>query len=104
MTVNFTEAVAAYNRAVRQMDGGGSPDSRGTAEGGDFAAALRQAAEGTVDALEAGETQTLQAALGQADLTEVVMAVTQAEMTLETVVTLRDKVIQAYQDVINMPI
>lgn len=103
MSVNFSEAVAAYNRAVRQMGGSGL-DSRDAAKGDDFAAALREVAESSLGALQAGETQTLEAAVGQADLTQVVMAVTQAEMTLETVVTLRDKVIQAYQDVINMPI
>jgi len=33
-----------------------------------------------------------------------VMAVSKAEMTLETVVTLRDKVVAAYQDILRMPI
>jgi flagellar hook-basal body complex protein FliE len=32
------------------------------------------------------------------------MAVSQAEMTLETVITLRDKVVQAYQEILRMPI
>jgi flagellar hook-basal body complex protein FliE len=51
-----------------------------------------------------GESQTVQAVAGTADLTQVVMAVSKAEMTLETVVTLRDKVVQAYQDILRMPI
>lgn len=103
MTVNFSEAVAAYNRAVRQQ-GGPSLDSRDGPERTDFVDVLRDAAQGALQSLKAGEEQTLRAAAGDADVSEVVMAVTQAEMTLETVVTLRDRVIQAYQDVINMPI
>src|SRR3546814_2020271 len=66
--------------------------------GGDFSAMLRRAAERAADPMLQGENQTVQAAAGTADLTQVVMAVSKAEMTLETVVTLRDKVVQAYQD------
>jgi flagellar hook-basal body complex protein FliE len=40
----------------------------------------------------------------EAELTDVVTAVSNAELTLQTVVTIRDRVIQAYQDIIRMPI
>ena len=38
------------------------------------------------------------------DLVDVVSAVNAAEMSLETVVAIRDKVIAAYQDILRMPI
>ena len=41
---------------------------------------------------------------GTADLGEVVSAVTNAEITLQAAVVIRDRVIQAYQDIISMPI
>ena len=41
---------------------------------------------------------------GKGDLVDVVTAVNSAEMTLETVVAIRDKVIAAYQDILRMPI
>lgn len=44
------------------------------------------------------------AAMGQADLVDVVTAVAAAEATLETVVSVRDQVIRAYQEIIRMPI
>ena len=100
---NFTQATAAYNRTALQQGAGGM-EAREAANPDGFVEALRDAAEGAVGALNAGETETLKAAAGQADITEVVMAVSQAEVTLETVVALRDRVIQAYQDIINMPI
>ncbi len=65
---------------------------------------LREAAEGAIDTLREGERQSLKAAAGTADLTEVVTAVGKAEMTLQTVVALRDRVIQAYQEILRMPI
>ena len=107
MTVNFSAAVAAYDRAVRQPAPAGpkaADPADGSIAGGDFTAALRDAAESAVETLSKGEAETLKAAAGQADLTDVVTAMSQAEITLQTVVTLRDRVIQAYQDIMRMPI
>ena len=41
---------------------------------------------------------------GKADVNQVVTAVTNAEVTLQTVVAIRDKVISAYQDILRMPV
>jgi flagellar hook-basal body complex protein FliE len=41
---------------------------------------------------------------GKADVNDVVTAVTTAEVTLQTVVAIRDKVISAYQDILRMPV
>ena len=51
-----------------------------------------------------GEAETLKAAAGKADVTDVVTAVAEAEVTLQTVVAVRDRVIQAYQEILRMPI
>ena len=40
----------------------------------------------------------------KADLTDLVTSVTNAELTLQTVVAVRDRMISAYQDIIKMPI
>lgn len=102
MSINIPGAVAAYDRMLRQ---GGSAGMEARDSGGaDFSAMLRRAAERAADTMLEGESQTIQAAAGTADLTQVVMAVSKAEMTLETVVTLRDKVVAAYQDILRMPI
>jgi len=47
---------------------------------------------------------SLKAAAGQADVNEVVTAIAEAEVTLQAVTTVRDRVIQAYQDIAKMPI
>lgn len=102
MVANITGAVQAYDRMLRQ---GGTAGLEARDSGGaDFSSLLQRAAERAADNLREGEAQTIQAAAGTADLTEVVMAVSKAEMTLETVVTLRDKVVQAYQEILRMPI
>ena len=103
MPANLTDAIGAYGKALRQATGSGL-EARDCSPGGDFASLLRDAAAGTVGKLETAENESLKAAAGSADLNEVIMAVTQADMALQTVVAVRDKVIQAYQDILRMPI
>ncbi len=106
MAVDFNQALAAYDRALRG-DGLGGLESRdqGRAAGSsDFADALREATENAIDVLHKGEAESFRAAAGQADITEVVTAVSQAEITLQTMVAVRDRVIQAYQEILRMPI
>ena len=42
--------------------------------------------------------------LGQVSVTDTVLAVSRAEMALQTAVAVRDRVVSAYQDVMRMPI
>ena len=51
-----------------------------------------------------GEKLSAQSVAGKAELTDVVTAVTSAELTLQTVVAVRDRVISAYQEIMRMPI
>ena len=103
MAINFTDAVSAYQKIARQDKLPGF-ESRAASAQDDFAAVLRDATEGAVGALREGESQSFKAAAGTADLNDVVAAVCKAELTLQTVVTLRDRMIQAYQEVLRMPI
>ncbi len=102
MTIKIADAVAAYANAGKAAAGAGVG---GTAAGGtSFADMVRNAAEGAVDTLRESEAVSLQAATGKADLTQVVTAVSNAEVTLQTVAALRDRVVQAYQEILRMPI
>jgi flagellar hook-basal body complex protein FliE len=50
------------------------------------------------------ETQTQMMASGQADAHSVVQAMANAEVALETAVTIRNRVVEAYQELLRMPI
>jgi len=52
----------------------------------------------------AAELKASGAIQGKGDLVDVVTAVQAAEVSLETVVAIRDKVIAAYQEIMRMPI
>ncbi len=69
-----------------------------------FADLMKQSVKDSVETMKAGETMSAKAVTGEADLTDVVQAVTSAELTLQTVTAVRDKVISAYQDIMRMPI
>ena len=72
--------------------------------GGDFASMLTRSLGGAIDTGKQAETQAMSAINGGGDLTSVVTAVSRAELALQTTVAVRDRVLQAYQDIIKMPI
>jgi flagellar hook-basal body complex protein FliE len=73
-------------------------------QGGGFGALLERAVAGTVEAARASDSAAMAAIAGGGDITSVVTAVARAELALQTTVAIRDRVIQAYQDVMRMPI
>ena len=92
---------AAAAQAYRSIDAGGStPVSSGT----DFGGVLSRALEGAVQAGRTAEAQSTAAISGGGNITDVVAAVSKAELALQTTVTIRDRVVQAYQDIMRMPI
>lgn len=100
-------AAAAY-QAIQAQTGaaagaGAAAEAGKPAESG-FAAMLEDAARSAVDTLGGAEKATVKAAAGEADLLEVVSSVHDAESTLRTVVAVRDKVVQSYQEILRMPI
>jgi len=76
-------------------------------EGGDgpkFGELIKKAAVDSIQTLRGGEKASAEAVIGNADLTDVVEAVTAAELTLQTVVAVRDRLLNAYQEIMRLPI
>lgn len=92
---------AAAAQAYARVDSGaqGAGDASGT-----FSATLQRALEGAVEAGHTADAQAMQALNGNGNLTEVVTAVARAELALQSATAIRDRVVQAYQDIIKMPI
>jgi len=102
MRTDFASAAKIYEQAAQQLTG--KPTAEPTqAEGASFSDFLKQAGTQAVDTLRSGEQTSVNALAGQSDLSDIVSAVSQAEATLQTVVAIRDRVIQAYQDIMRMP-
>ena len=54
--------------------------------------------------LQEGEAIAQASMVGQADPHSLVQALTQTELAVETVVAVRDKVVEAYQEILRMPV
>lgn len=105
MAINVNNAISAYNAAARPTTGAAvaaSEDNAAPSE--DFAGLVKNATQTAIDSLKGGERMSMKAIAGQADLTEVITAVSAAEITLQTVMSVRDKVITAYNEIMRMPI
>lgn len=72
--------------------------------GSSFADALAAAVSELSGTLVAGEQAARQAMLGEGDVQAVVEALTATELALETAVAVRDRVVEAYQEILRMPI
>lgn len=82
----------------------GDEDSAGGAGGISFSDFMRQKATDSIDTLKTGEKMSAKAVTGEAELVDVVQAVNAAELTLQTVVAVRDRMVSAYQEIMRMPI
>lgn len=100
MAIDPTSAIAAYAKAA----GGKAAPGLDMAGEGDFGSMLSSALGDAMNTAKASEMQMTASASGKGELIDVVTAVTAAEVTLETVIAVRDRVIAAYQEVMKMPV
>lgn len=100
---NMNDAIAAYGRVAR-IAGGAAPERPAQKSGGDdFAGLVQSAIQEAVRINREGEKMSIRALQDKADLSQVVTAVAEAEVTLQTVVAVRDKVVEAYKEILRMP-
>ena len=108
MDTNSLGASLAYLNALKRATNGVSSEAFDSAPvagaGPSFQELLKDVAEGVVDSSRHAEATQLQASVKQAELVDVISAVSNAELALESVVAVRDKVVQAYQEILRMPI
>ena len=99
-------AAAAAYRAAAQIGTTTSASAVTPAQipGGSFSDFLSGAVKDSISTIRQGEQAATQQVSGKANLVDVVQSVNAAEITLDTVVAVRDKVVAAYQSIMNMPI
>ncbi|MFC7051852.1 flagellar hook-basal body complex protein FliE [Hansschlegelia quercus] len=73
--------------------------------GGGFGEMLEKSLAGMAEQGRATDAQAMQAVTGgKSDVVDVVTAVAESELALDTLVSVRDKVIAAYEEIMRMPI
>ncbi len=100
-------AAGAY-AAVQGLGQNTAPGAAGrSAQGGelpDFSAMVGSALGSVQESGKAAESQAADVVAGKADVVDVVTAVAESEAAIETLVAVRDRVIQAYEEIMRMPI
>ncbi|KFE34743.1 flagellar hook-basal body complex protein FliE [Thioclava atlantica] len=96
MDVKTSLATQSYAQARAAA----APKSQAAGQGG----LAGQAAGAFAETLRAGEETAKSAMAGGADPHALVEALAQTELAVETAVTLRNKVVEAYQEILRMPV
>ncbi len=97
-------AANAYAAAQKAMGVDPSFGQEPAATDGGFGDLLKSAMTDALKASKNAETQMAANVAGKTQLVDVVTAVSAAESSLETVLAIRDQVINAYQEILRMPI
>lgn len=95
--MDIKSSVAAHQYAATRLATAPKPEPGGSGGlaslAGDFAATL-----------QSGEDTAISAMAGGADAQSLVLALAQTELAVETAVTVRNKVVEAYQEILRMPV
>src|SRR5215468_4896414 len=95
-------AYASLAKIIGQSDAGAG---KGAETGGpSFSAVLKDALGSVVDAGKKSDAQSVAMASGKANVMDVVTAVAETDVAVSTLVSVRDRVIQSYEDIMRMPI
>ena len=99
-------AAGAYAKLARLTDPGVNlGKAAGNESGGpNFGAMVKEAIGSVIEAGKKSDAQSQAMAAGKANIVDVVTAVTETEVAIEAMVSVRDKVIQAYEEIMRMPI
>ena len=107
MAMDFNTAISAYREAagaIREAGNTGNAAALGNPDGPSFVNMVADSLQNAVETGQHAEQVSMAKIAGQASTMDVVTAVANAQHSLETVVAVRDKVMQAYQEILRMPI
>jgi flagellar hook-basal body complex protein FliE len=99
-------AANAYAKLARLADPSASAPKVGGGDSGgpNFGAMVKEAIGSVVEAGRKSDGLAQGMAAGKANIVDVVTAVSETEVAVEAMVSVRDKVIQAYEEIMRMPI
>ncbi|MCK7614856.1 flagellar hook-basal body complex protein FliE [Roseibium sediminicola] len=95
----------AYQMAAKlQQQARAMQDTTPQAEAVDFGKMVQEAVGTVVDKGREADNKAVGLIEGKADVVDVVTAIAETEVALETMVAVRDRVISAYEEIMRMPI
>lgn len=105
MNMPFNAAMAAYGNVAKLVGQGvGGSAAPAATGGGDFAKMLAESVQGVVESGKQSDQLSMDMVNGKASMVDMVTAISQTEMAVESMVSIRDRVITAYEEIMRMPI
>ncbi|MCW5681193.1 MAG: flagellar hook-basal body complex protein FliE [Xanthobacteraceae bacterium] len=98
-----TIAANAY-AALQRAATGPMQGPKANANDGSFGSMLQNALGDFQNKMQAADAKMVAATNNKGDLVDVVTAVAETEVAVETLVSVRDRMIQAYEEIMRMPI
>ena len=107
MSINALDAAAAYGRvfdtgSLQPAPAAVPPEA--IAAGGGFGGMVEALVTSTATSTRAAEIASVRQIAGQGDLVDVATAIGAAEAALDTLVAVRDRVVNAYSEIMRMQI
>lgn len=102
-----TAAANAYASLARLTESSGMTKAAGEGEassGPNFGELVKEAIGSMTQASRTSDVQSQAMAAGKANIIDVVTAVSETEVAIDTLVSVRDKVVAAYEEIMRMPI
>jgi flagellar hook-basal body complex protein FliE len=100
--ISASNAYAAAARLLQPQGAGQGGRTGGT--GSSFGDLVSSAVQQLDQTTRATDSRSQAMAAGRADLIDVVTAVAETEVAIETLVSLRDRVVQSYEEIMRMQI
>ncbi|RDE10270.1 flagellar hook-basal body complex protein FliE [Pelagibacterium lacus] len=107
MSTPFNAATAAYgniSRLISDQAAGKTSTPVANAGGANFGQMLAEQINSVAEAGRTSDQLGIDMMNGKANVIDVVTALAETETAMETMVTLRDRVISAYEEIMRMPI
>ncbi len=108
MSITFNAATSAYGQAQKLISNAGEQSKLDanpvSGEGGGFAQALQDNLSSIVESGKVADATSMEMINGGGNVVDVVTAIAEAEIAIESMVTIRDRVIKAYEEIMRMPI
>jgi flagellar hook-basal body complex protein FliE len=99
-----TIAANAYASVARVLDTGAVGKSSDAGGGPSFGELLKEVIGGVMEGGRQSDAQANAMASGKSNVMDVVTAVAETDVKVSTLVSVRDKVIQSYEDIMKMAI
>jgi len=107
MSTPFNAVAAAYGNASKLITDAAKTSSGALGQGpqgSDFGKLLADQVQGVIDSGRTSDKMSLDLLNGKANVVDVVTAISQTQLAMESMVAVRDKVISAYEEIMRMPI